>query len=159
MHTIPLSELERHVGEELGASDWYQVTQSRIDTFADATDDHQWIHVDPEQAADGPYGGTIAHGYLTLSLLPRLTSDAYRVTGVRTRINYGLDRVRFPAPLRTGSRIRMRATLLGCEPTSDGIRIVVRNDVDTEGEGRPACVAETVTLLVPESDHSKRETR
>ncbi len=148
VRTIPLEELPQHVGEELGIGDWLEIDQSRIDAFADATDDHQWIHVDPERAASGPYGRTIAHGYLTLSMLPRLTGETYAVSGVGTRVNYGLDKVRFLAPLHSGARIRDRATLVAVEPNPRGARITVRNEIEIEGGDRPACIAETITLLM-----------
>ena len=136
------------VGEELGVGDWLAVDQQLIDEFAHATRDLQWLHVDPERATAGPYGATIAHGYLTLSLLPFLTASAYRVDGVSRRVNYGLERVRFPAVVRSGSRIRNRADLVSVETTGDGLRAVVRNTVEIDGAGRPACVADTVTLFV-----------
>jgi len=145
---IPFEELAGRIGEELGLSDWLEIDQARIDAFAAATDDRQWIHVDTERAANGPYGGTVAHGYLTLSMLPRLTAETYVVGGVSTRVNYGLDRVRFPAPVRSGARIRDRATLLAVEPNARGARITVRNEIEIEGGERPACIAETITLLV-----------
>jgi acyl dehydratase len=151
MNDIPVPELLADlVGQELGVSDWFPVEQDRIDAFADATDDRQWLHIDPERAASGPYGATIAHGYLTLSLLPALAASAYRIGGVRARVNYGLERVRFPAVVRPGSRVRSRATLQSVEPTGDGLRIVVRHVVEVDGSDRPACVADTVTLLLME---------
>jgi acyl dehydratase len=106
---ISVEELQQAVGEELGSSDWLLIEQSRVDLFAEATDDHQWIHVDAERAADGPFGGTIAHGYLTLSLLPRFGKEIYTVENMRTGINYGLNRVRFIHPVRVGSRVRSTA--------------------------------------------------
>ncbi|MCX6502937.1 MAG: MaoC family dehydratase [Microbacterium sp.] len=151
MRIISLDDLDAMKGQELGVSTWYEVDQRRVDAFAVATEDEQWIHTDPERATAGMYGGTIAHGYLILSLLPRLTNDAYRITGVGTRVNYGLDRVRFPAPLRTGSRVRLRAELVSGEQMAAGLRIAVRNTVQIEQRERPACVAETLTLLLPES--------
>lgn len=138
------------VDTELGVSPWTVIDQALIDRFAADTRDEQWMHVDPVRAADGPYGGTIAHGYLVLSLLPWLTSTTYRVDDVSARVNYGLERVRFPAPVRAGQRIRLRARLDSVEPMSTGVRIVVRNTVEIDGSDRPACVAETVTLLLPE---------
>jgi acyl dehydratase len=148
VQTIPFEDLAARVGAELGVGGWVEIDQARIDAFAAATDDLQWIHVDPERAAAGPYGGTIAHGYLTLSMLPRLTGETYAFAGVSARLNYGLDRVRFPAPVRSGARIRDRATLLAVEPNARGARVTVRNEIEIEGGDRPACIAETITLLV-----------
>ena len=111
-----LAEMANHVGEELGVSDWMVVTQEMIDKFADATGDHQWIHVDPERAAKGPFGATIAHGFLTLSLLPKLSGDAVKILDQKMGVNYGLNRVRFTAPVRAGSRVRARTTLAAFEP-------------------------------------------
>lgn len=148
MRIIGFDELAGLVGEELGVGDWLRVDQRRIDDFAETTDDRQWIHVDPERAADGPFGTTVAHGYLTLALLPHLTRTAYAVSGVGTRVNYGLDRVRFPSPLPVDARIRDRAALLAVEPTARGARIAVRNSIEIEGRERPACIADTITLLV-----------
>ncbi|MBO9577674.1 MAG: MaoC family dehydratase [Microbacteriaceae bacterium] len=148
MLTIGIDELERRVGEELGTSPWLEIAQQRIDAFADATDDRQWIHVDPARAAAGPYGATIAHGFLTLSLLPALAAGAYAVHGASTRVNYGLDRVRFPAPVRVGSRIRGRISLVAAERTDRGVRATLRTEVEIEGSDKPACVADSVTLFV-----------
>jgi len=139
------------IGEELGVSDWLHVEQDRIDAFAEATGDHQWLHVDPERARSGPYGKTIAHGYLTLSLLPVLTASAFRVGSVRARVNYGLERVRFPAVVRSDARVRNRATLQSVEPVPGGVRMVVRNVVEVDGGTRPVCIADTVTLLLTEA--------
>jgi acyl dehydratase len=136
------------LGEELGVGSWYPVTQTAVGEFADVTGDHQWIHLDTERAATGPYGGTIAHGYFTLSLLPLLAMDAYEFAGFKMKVNYGLDRVRFPAPVLIGSRIRMRAQLTSVDPTPTGVRVVVRNTVEIEGKDAPGCVADTVSLLV-----------
>lgn len=143
-----IHELEALVGQELGTGSWRRVPQETIDAFADATDDHQWLHVDAERAAAGPFSTTIAHGYLVLSLLPALAADAYRITGASARINYGLDRVRFPAHVPSGARIRLRSTLASLEETPAGARIVVRNTVELEGSSKPACIADTVSLLV-----------
>lgn len=143
-----LAALEAAVGAELGLGEWRVVAQDRIDAFAEATDDRQWLHVDPSRAAAGPYGGTIAHGYLTLSLLPELAASAFRVDGVAARVNYGLERVRFPAVVRPGSRIRTRAALLAVERVAGGLRAVIRHTVELEGSAKPACVAETVTLYL-----------
>ena len=143
-----LDELSNAVGEPLGPGPWYPVDQRRVDLFADATDDHQWIHVDPERAAAGPYGGTVAHGYLTLSLVPALVSRLYRVEGVRMGVNYGLNRVRFPAPLRVGGSVRATATLAEVTPVGAGaVQLVATVTVDSDAGGKPVCVAETVSRL------------
>lgn len=143
-----VSEIEAALGEELGLGSWHDIHQSEIDAFAAVTRDHQWIHVDAKQAAAGPYGGTIAHGYLTLSLIPLLVSDAYVFSGFTMKVNYGLERVRFPAPVRVGSRIRARAALTSVEVTPGGLRAIVRNTVEIEGLSTPGCVADTVSLLI-----------
>ncbi|MEW2221902.1 MaoC family dehydratase [Streptomyces sp. NPDC006990] len=136
------SELRAAVGQELGVSDWLEVDQKRIDLFADATGDHQWIHVDPERAAAGPFGSTIAHGYLTLSLLPALVPQILRVEGVRMGVNYGTDKVRFPAPVPVGSRLRARATLADVSETPDGgVQVAAQVTVEREGGDKPVCVA------------------
>ncbi|OBK27919.1 dehydratase [Mycobacterium asiaticum] len=139
---------EAHVGEHLGYSDWRQVTQQEIDLFAEATGDHQWIHVDPEKAATGPYGRTIAHGYLTLSLVPILVQQIYRVTGLAMQVNYGSDKLRFPAPVPVESRIRAGAELIKVERTDKGGRATVRVTVEVEGSQRPACVVDTIAAMV-----------
>lgn len=136
-------------GEPLGTGDWFTVDQERIDTFADATGDHQWIHVDPERAKDGPFGTTIAHGYLTLSLIPVLAADLFTVRGVRMGVNYGSDKVRFPAPVPVGARIRDHAVLVDAVRTAQGVRLTVRHTIEIEGVAKPACVADTLSLLVP----------
>jgi acyl dehydratase len=141
-----LAELPLLVGQELAVSDWFAVTQQQIDLFADATGDHQWIHVDPVRAKDGPFGGTIAHGFLTLALIPKMVESCLAFPNVRMSVNYGLDRVRFPAPVPAGSRLRSRVLLLSCEPLpDDGLHIVWRVTVEREGSDKPACVAESVT--------------
>lgn len=144
-----LEGLMQAVGSELGVSPWLTVTQDLVDRFADVTDDHQWIHVDPQRARSGPFGGTVAHGYLTLSLLPSLVKQAYRVTGLAMAVNYGSDKVRFPSPVRVGSRIRARATLLELAPRAAGVQSKTRVEVEIEDGDRPACVAEVLSLLVP----------
>ncbi|GCD94544.1 MaoC family dehydratase [Embleya hyalina] len=136
-------------GEPLGTSDWLTVDQERIDTFADATGDHQWIHVDPERAKAGPFGTTIAHGYLTLSLIPVLAADLFTVRGVRMGVNYGSDKVRFPAPVPVGARIRDHAVLVDTTRTAQGVRLTVRHTIEIEGVAKPACVADTLSLVVP----------
>lgn len=143
-----VAQVQQRVGDELGPGEWFEVTQARVDTFADATHDHQWIHCDPVRAASGPYGGTIAHGHLTASLLPFLLRSVFRVEGARLALNYGSDRVRFPAPLPVGSRIRARAVVVAVEPGARGTQVVVRSTVEVEGSERPALVATTRSLLV-----------
>jgi acyl dehydratase len=141
-----LAELPPLVGQELAVSDWITVTQQQIDLFADATGDHQWIHVDPERAKKGPFGTTIAHGFLTLSLLPKLVESALEIRNQRMSVNYGLNRVRFPGPVPAGSRLRARIKLLDCQPLeSDGMQIVWQVTVEREGSDKPVCVAESVT--------------
>ena len=145
-----LSALEAAVGTETGPTDWFTVDQERINAFADATEDHQWIHVDSDRAASGPFGTTVAHGFLTLSLVPYLSAQLRRVDGVRMGINYGLDRVRFPAPVPAGARLRARSTLIRCEPVSgvpDAAQLVNRITIEIEGSAKPACVAEVVSRL------------
>jgi acyl dehydratase len=133
------------VGRELGVSDWVEVTQEDVDRFADATGDHQWIHVDPERAALSPLGGTIAHGLYTLSLGPRFNDEVFRLDGFAMGLNYGYEKVRFPAPVPVGSRIRMRAALVSVDDVPGGIQIVVRQQFETEGATKPVCVADAVS--------------
>jgi acyl dehydratase len=144
-----VNELAGAVGEHLGYSDWLTVTQERVDQFADATGDHQWIHVDPERAKKGPFGGTIAHGYLTLSLIPALMKDVYRVDNLAMGINYGTEKVRFPAPLPVGSSVRAGAEVVSVRELAQGFQVVVRMTVEAQGVAKPVCVADTVVLLVP----------
>ena len=140
-----MSSLRDVVGVELGPTDWLEVSQQRIDTFAQATDDHQWIHVDPVRAAEGPFGTTIAHGYLTLSLCAPLLSQALAgLTDSPMSINYGTNRVRFPAPVPAGSRIRARATVVSVDDVPGGEQAVVLTTVEREGGEKPVCVAEIV---------------
>jgi acyl dehydratase len=136
--------LKTFVGKEIGTSEWVRVTQERIDRFADATEDRQWIHVDRERAKESPFGTTIAHGFLTLSLISYLMGQAVRVRGVRLTINYGLNRVRFPAPVREGSRIRGHFTLLSFTQHDDALEAVFGCSVESEGNEKPCCVAEWV---------------
>lgn len=143
-----LEQIEAAVGQHVGHSEWMEITQARIDAFADATGDHQWIHVDPERAADGPYGTTIAHGYLTLSLLPLLVEQIMQIRGFRMMINYGLDKVRFPAPVPVGSRIRAGVDLTSLQRKPSGVQLTSTVTVEVEGGDRPAVVAETVRLMV-----------
>lgn len=134
-------------GTELGVSSWLEISQDRINMFADATGDHQWIHTDVERAAAGPFGATIAHGYLTLALIPALASSTYQVDGARMAINYGLNKVRFVTPVTVGSRIRVRTTLAKAEAGPDRVRAYFVNTVEIEGQARPACVAERITVF------------
>jgi acyl dehydratase len=140
-----LQDLQPLVGEVLGSSDWVLVSQARIQAFADATEDHQWIHVDEARAAAGPFGGTIGHGFLSLSLLPLMGDSAFQIDDVRMGINYGCNRVRFPAPVRAGSRLRGHFKLLGYEPLEGGAQLVVEVTMEIEGQAKPACVAESVS--------------
>ncbi|WP_030606281.1 MaoC family dehydratase [Streptomyces sclerotialus] len=140
-----LAELKKLAGSDLGTSDWIEVTQDRIDTFADATGDHQWIHTDPEKAAEGPFGAPIAHGYLTLSLFIPLFTELLDVQGVTTKVNYGLDKVRFPAPVKVGSRIRLAATLASVDEVKGGVQIAVDGTVEIEGGTKPACVLRSLS--------------
>lgn len=142
-----LAEFVAAKGEHLGYSEWHEITQDQVNTFADATGDHQWIHVDLERAAAGPFGGTIAHGYLTLSLIPMLGAQIYRVEGLKMGINYGTNKVRFPNPVRVGSRVRAGAEVVSVTEMSQGTQAVVKYTVEIDGQPKPACVAETVVLL------------
>lgn len=143
-----IDEVAAAVGTHLGYSEWLEVTQDRIDAFAAATGDHQWIHVDPERAAAGPYGSTIAHGYLTLSLLPALGAAIFEIAGVRMKINYGMNKVRFPAPVPVGSKIRCGARLESLERTPKGANLITTYTIEIDGARRPALVAETIRVLV-----------
>ena len=132
------------VGEEVGTGGWIPIDQERIDRFAAVTDDEQWIHVDPERASAGPFGATVAHGYLTLALLPSLLRSVYRIEGVRMAVNYGLDRVRFPAPVRSGSRIRATTVLRSVTPIDGGCQAGLTTTIEVEGSPKPAAVVESV---------------
>jgi acyl dehydratase len=141
-----VAELEAAVGQEIGPTGWFEVDQQRVNGFADDTEDHQWIHVDPERAAKGPFGGPVAHGFLTLSLIPYFSSQLRTVDNVTMGVNYGLDRVRFPAPVRVGSRIRARATIKTLDKLSDeAVQLVTRVTIEVEGSDKPACVADMVS--------------
>ncbi|MGW5466730.1 MaoC family dehydratase [Streptomyces chartreusis] len=135
-----LDELKKLSGTDLGTSDWIEITQSRINTFADATDDHQWIHVDPQRATEGPFGTPIAHGYLTLSLFIPLFTELLDVQGVTTKVNYGLNKVRFPSPVKVGSRIRLVGRLAEVEEVPGGVQITVDGTIEIEGATKPAAV-------------------
>ncbi|MFH8408335.1 MaoC family dehydratase [Streptomyces sp. NPDC018019] len=140
-----LDELRNAVGEDLGTSDWLEIDQKRIDLFAEATGDHQWIHVDPERAAGGPFGTTIAHGYLTLALLPALVPQLLRVDNVQMGLNYGVNKVRFPAPVPVGSRLRATARIAEVTEVSGGVQLATTVTVEREGGEKPVCVAETLS--------------
>ena len=142
------ADMKAYEGKEIGVSDWYTVTQEQIDKFADATGDHQWIHVDVERAKAGPFGAPIAHGYLTLSLLPRLAPTLMKVEKRRRGVNYGSNRVRFTAPVPAGARIRLKQRLVKVEPVEDnGFRITSEMTMEVEGNTRPAMVAETLSIV------------
>ena len=142
-----IDEVKAHVGQELGVSDWHEVTQEAINEFADVTGDHQFIHVDPERAKETPFGGTIAHGYYTLSLLPQFSYAMFNFEGFAFGLNYGLNRVRFPAPLPVDSRVRMRATLESVDDVPGGIQMKVTQTFEREGGEKPVCVAEQLVRL------------
>ena len=140
-----LDELRKLSGSDLGTSEWIEVTQERINTFADATGDHQWIHVDPEKAAAGPFGAPIAHGYLTLSLFIPLFTELLDVQGVTTKVNYGLNKVRFPSPVKVGSRIRLVAKLTDVEEVPGGVQVTVDGAIEIEGGAKPAAVLQSLS--------------
>ncbi|GKQ41878.1 MaoC family dehydratase [Streptomyces sp. A012304] len=140
-----LDELKKLAGSDLGTSEWIEVTQERIDTFADATGDHQWIHVDPQRAKDGPFGAPIAHGYLTLSLFIPLFTELLDVQGVTTKVNYGLNKVRFPSPVKVGSRIRLTGRLSEVEEVPGGVQITVDGAIEIEGGTKPAAVLQSLS--------------
>jgi acyl dehydratase len=144
-----LAELPGLSGELLGTSDWLEIDQERVTLFADATGDHQWIHVDVERAAAGPFGGTIAHGYLTLSLLPFLGAQVFSIETPGAKLNYGVNKVRFPSPVPVGSRIRSHVTMGEVAELHTGTQLTLRHTIEIEGHDKPACVAETVVLLLP----------
>jgi acyl dehydratase len=145
--TIELSELRDSVGKHLGFTEWQEMTQERVNQFADATDDHQFIHVDVERAKETPFGGTIAHGYLTLSLMAPVMGELLQVSGVTMGINYGLDRVRFPAPLRVGARWRGGAEIVEVTEVPGGLQVKSKGTIEVEGSDKPACVAECLVRL------------
>jgi acyl dehydratase len=149
MRVFPsLDDFAGAVGEHLGYSEWHTITQEQVQLFADATGDHQWIHLDTERAAAGPFGSTIAHGYLTLSLIPMFGKDIYQVDNLRMGVNYGLNKVRFPQPVKVGSKVRAGAELIEVTDVAGGKQAVVRWTVEIDGERKPACVAETVARLI-----------
>jgi acyl dehydratase len=139
-----VDELKSLVGQHLGSSDWLEITQERVNLFADATGDHQWIHVDPEKAKDGPFGGTIAHGYLTMSLGPVLLPQVVTVTGFSMALNYGLNKLRFPSPVPVGSKLRLSAQLADVEDVAGGVQTTYVLTFEVEGAPKPACVAEAL---------------
>ncbi len=143
-----LDELAGLTGELLGTSDWLAIDQDRVNAFADATGDHQWIHVDVERATAGPFGGPIAHGYLTLSLLPYLGAQVFALETPGAKLNYGVNKVRFPSPVRVGSRIRNHVTVGEVTALPAGTQLTLRHTIEIEGQDKPACVAETVVLLI-----------
>ena len=147
--TTTVAELPSLKGQELGTSSWVDVTQERVNQFAEATGDHQWIHVDVQRAATGPFGGTIAHGYLTLSLIPFLGSQVFALETPGAKLNYGVNKVRFPSPVPVGSRIRSRVVMGEVTDLPAGKQLTLRHTVEIEGQDKPACVAETVVLLLP----------
>ncbi len=151
MHVFQtLAELPALVGREVAVTDWITVTQEQVNQFADATRDHQWIHVDPERAKAGPFGAPIAHGFLTLSLLSHFFEQAVTIREVRMGVNYGLNKVRFPSPVPVGSRIRARMTLQSCEPVDrGGVQVAWAVTVEREGSDKPACVAESLARYYP----------
>ncbi|MCL6731888.1 MaoC family dehydratase [Streptomyces neyagawaensis] len=140
-----IDELKKLGGSDLGTSEWIEVTQERINTFADATGDHQWIHVDPEKAAEGPFGAPIAHGYLTLSLFIPLFTELLDVEGVSTKVNYGLNKVRFPSPVKVGSKIRLVGRLASVEDVPGGVQITVDGTIEIEGAPKPAAVLQSLS--------------
>ena len=143
--TTTIADLPSLTGQELGTSDWFEVTQERVNTFADATGDHQWIHVDVERATkESPFGGPIGHGYLTLSLLIPMWSEVLTVTDASMAVNYGLNKVRFPAPVPVGAKIRLTATLAGVEEVAGGLQVTVAAVIEREGAAKPVCIAEPV---------------
>ena len=142
-----LDELRKHVGQEVGVSDWHEVTQEAIDEFAEVTGDHHWIHVDPERAKETPFGGTIAHGYYTLSLGPMFSYSLFSVKGFDFGVNYGVNRVRFPAPMPVGGRVRMRLKLAAIEDVPGGAQIVTEQTFEADGVDKPVCVAESLSRV------------
>ena len=145
-----LAELAACVGQEVAVSDWLTITQQQVNLFAEATGDHQWIHVDTEKAAAGPFGGPIAHGFLTLSLLPKFFESSFEITGSRMGVNYGLNKVRFTSPVPVGSRLRARMKLLASEPiANDGVQMTWEVTVEREGSAKPVCVAQSLVRRYP----------
>ncbi|MGO0605460.1 MAG: MaoC family dehydratase [Brevibacterium sp.] len=149
MRTINgIDEIESLIGQGLGSSDWMTMDQDAINTFADVTGDHQWIHVDEARAAEGPYGATIVHGFFTLSLIPKFSTEVFTIEGVSIRVNYGLNKVRFLQPVVVGSRLRATISVKDVIRGDKGTQVILEHTIEIEGQDRPACVAEVVTLLV-----------
>jgi len=146
---VSFHALNTLAGKDLGSTDWMLIEQSRVDGFADATDDHQWIHVDPARAAEGPFGSTIAHGYLTLALVNKFLPDLITVTESSMGVNYGCEKVRFPSPVNVGARIRGAGEVVSVEEVKGGLQLVVRVSVEIEGADRPACVVDTISRFYP----------
>jgi acyl dehydratase len=144
-----IADLEKAVGTHLGYSEWHTVDQDQIDAFAAATGDHQWIHVDPAKAAEGPFGSTVAHGFLTLSLVPMLTWQVYKVEGVTMAVNYGADKLRFPSPVPVGSRVRAAVELTSVTPNKLGYQVDTRVTIELDGSDKPACVVDMLAVVVP----------
>ena len=145
-----LAELADCLGQEVAISDWLTITQQQINLFAEATGDHQWIHVDPEKAAKGPFGGPIAHGFLTLSLIPKFFESSFEIIGSRMGVNYGLNKVRFTSPVPVGSRLRARMKLLATQPIdNEGVQMTWEVTVEREGSGKPVCIAESLVRRYP----------
>ncbi|WP_280270530.1 MaoC family dehydratase [Nocardia wallacei] len=142
-----ITSFRSSVGSHLGYSEWRTVEQKDIDTFAEATGDHQWIHVDQKRAASGPFGGTIAHGYLTAALIPRLTADIFSIEGLSMGINYGSNKIRYPSVVRAGSKVRAGAEVVSVEPARQGFLALIRVTIECDGSDKPACVADTMTLF------------
>jgi len=146
--TLRVEELKDQVGKELGTSSWVPIEQDRIDKFAEATGDHQWIHVDPEKAKDGPFGSTIAHGFLTLSLIPALAWEVYTIEGARLSVNYGLNKLRFITPVKVGSRVRAHLSVASVdEVPGNALQVAMTVTIELEGAEKPAAVAETLTRV------------
>ncbi len=142
-----IDDLKARVGDELGVSDWHEVTQDKVNAFAEVTGDDQWIHIDPDRAKETPFGGTIAHGYYTLSLAPRFSYDLFRLEGVAFGLNYGLNKVRFPAPMPVGDRVRMRMELQSVDDIPGGAQITMKLTFEREGGDKPVCVAESLSRV------------
>ncbi|AHH95595.1 MaoC family dehydratase [Kutzneria viridogrisea] len=143
-----LDEVKAAVGQDLGTTDWHTFTQEQVNLFADATEDHQWIHVDLERAKEGPFGGPIAHGYLTLSMMPKMSSQLWKVEGLKMGVNYGLNKVRFPSPVLVGSRVRGHGVLREVADAPGGLQATIVVTLEIEGQDKPACVAECLVRLV-----------
>jgi acyl dehydratase len=142
--TIAIDDLPKYIGDHIGYSPWHEVTQEQVNLFADATGDHEWIHVDPERAKAGPFGGPIAHGYLTLSLASYLLPQLWRVTGISMGVNYGINKLRFPSPVPVGKKLRIGATLASVEEIAGGAQVTMDLTFEVEGADKPACVAQAV---------------